>query len=659
MDLVIVESPTKAKTIGRFLGKGFEILASMGHIRDLPKSKIGVDAKKDFKIAYVQVPGKAEVVKKLKAAAGKAKKIYLATDPDREGEAIAYHAAVISAGEKFDPQSSKFLRISFHEITKTAIDKALSSPGEINMRLVHAQQARRVLDRLVGYKLSPLLWFKIRKGLSAGRVQSVAVKLIVEREREIEKFVPEEYWDIGCLLRTKVGQKRPDLPTFLAKLAKKNGQTIKVASGVEAGEIVKELEKAGYGVEKVEKKEVKRSPPPPFITSTLQRAAFAKMGYSSRQTMRLAQSLYEKGLITYHRTDSVALSTEALGKIRNFIATKHTESYLPEKPRFYKTRSKVAQEAHEAIRPTEFADDDKQFSNEREKKLYQLIFKRAVASQMRVAVYDQTKVFVRAEGSANLYSLLAEGKVIKFAGWMILYDQGQKQGAQELEKLPPLKRGDELALEKVLSEQKFTQPPPRYNEASLVKALEERGIGRPSTYAPIITTIQNRQYVEKMERKLKPTSLGITVNDFLLDYFPDLFEYGFTAQMEDDLDEIAEGKKDWVAVVSGFYEPFNKKLQAVSKVAERVRVPVEVIGRKCPDCEEGELVIRVGRFGKFISCSRFPECKYTERYLEKVAGVKCGKCGGEVVFKKTRKGKSFYGCSNWPKCDWASWRKPK
>lgn len=655
MNLVVVESPTKAKTVGRFLGEGFSVLATMGHIRDLPPKKLGVEVEAGFKPEYVQVVGREEAIRKLKEAAKKAERIYLATDPDREGEAIAFHVTEILKDKK------RFSRITFHEITKGAIERALEKSGEIKMDLVEAQQARRILDRLVGYKLSPLLWRKIRRGLSAGRVQSVAVRLIVEREREIEKFVPEEYWEIGCELRKRIGQKREDLPTFLARLTKKNGEVIKVENGQDAKEVVGELKKAGFEVEKVEQKEVKRSPLPPFITSTLQRNAFQKLGFSSKQTMRLAQGLYEKGLITYHRTDSVVLSSEALNKIRDYIAGKYSEDYLPDKPRFFKTKSKLAQEAHEAIRPTEFKSPAEiKFANDQERRLFDLIFKRAVGSQMKEAIYDQTRVFVRAVGGVNVYTLLAEGRVIKFPGWLILHEQkesGEKD--QEGEPLPPLERGDELALIKVLSEQKFTQPPPRYNDASLIKALEERGIGRPSTYAPIISTIQIRQYVERAEKKFQPTVLGITVNDFLVDYFPAIVDYDFTAQMEDELDKIARGEEKWVKVIGDFYDPFNKKLEGVAQVAERVSVPTEVTGEKCPKCEEGDLVIRVGRFGKFISCSRFPDCDYKKTYLEKVEGMKCPKCKGDVVVRKTKKGKRFFGCSNYPRCKWASWRKPK
>ncbi|HUW21644.1 MAG TPA: type I DNA topoisomerase [Candidatus Bathyarchaeia archaeon] len=658
MDLIIVESPTKARTISLFIKGDYSILATMGHIRDLPKKKLGVEVEKDFQPQYVQLPGKKAVIRNLEEAIGRAKKVYLATDPDREGEAIAYH--VTTLGPK-----TKFLRITFHEITGTAIQKALSDPGAINMPLVNAQQARRILDRLVGYKLSPLLWRKIRIGLSAGRVQSVAVRLIVDREREIEKFIPEEYWEIACQLRKRSKRKKGDEPSFIAKLVKKNGKSIKVKNKTAAEEVVEDLNKAGFRVEKVEQKEIKNSPPPPFITSTLQRTAFAKLGFTSKQTMQLAQSLYEKGLITYHRTDSVALSGEALGKIRESIKLKYGDRYLPETPRYYKTRSKVAQEAHEAIRPTDFQSQipDNKFQNGQEKKLFGLIFKRTVASQIKPSVFDQTKVFVKTEKLANLYLLLAEGKLVKFDGWLVVYSQIKNEAGKEC--LPLLKPNDELVLLKVLSEQKFTQPPGRYNEATLIKALEDKDIGRPSTYAPIIATIQLRQYVEKEEKKFKPTSLGITVNDFLLKYFPHVFDYSFTAQMEDELDDIARGKKNWVVTVTDFYQPFSQKLTEVLEVAERVKIPAEATGQKCPKCqstlaagEQGELVIKVGRFGKFIACSRFPKCDYRASYVEKLPGIKCPECGGEIVIKKTKRGKKFYGCSNYPKCKWASWRKP-
>ncbi len=652
MDLIIVESPTKAKTLTRFLGNDYRITSTMGHIRDLPKKKLGVDVEHDFKPDYLLVAGKKEVVSELKKAAKAAKKIYLATDPDREGEAIAYHVATI-LGKKED----HLARIVFHEITKSAIEKALAQPGKINLQLVDAQQARRILDRLVGYKLSPLLWRKIRRGLSAGRVQSVAVRLIVDREREIEKFVPEEYWEIITELRRHLGGKRPDVPSFFAKLAKINGQKAKVEDEVTAKEIVTELKKAGYEVGEVKKKEVKQRPSPPFTTSTLQQRAASTLRFSSKRTMRVAQSLYEKGLITYHRTDSVVLSQEAIEMIRQYIKTTFGNPYLPENPLFYKTKSKVAQEAHEAIRPT---DPTKQTSSVKhrtrdEEKLYDLIWKRAIVSQMKAAIWDQTKVLVQAAGKKNIYLLMAEGKVIKFDGWLKIY--GGVQNKEEA--MPELEKGDELDLIKINSEQKFTQPPPRYSEATLIKALEERGIGRPSTYAPIVSTIQGRQYVEKVEGRFQPTPLGITVNDFLVEYFPDIVNYEFTAQMEDKLDAVARGEVKWVPVIRDFYQPFDEKISGVTAVAERVQVPTEVTEENCPKCKKGKLVIRVGRFGKFLSCSRFPECDYTAPYTPKLEGVKCPKCGGDVVIKKTKKGRQFYGCSNWPKCNWASWRKPK
>jgi DNA topoisomerase-1 len=597
-------------------------------------------------------------VERLKEEVGKAQKIFLATDPDREGEAIAYHVAVVCSNEKF-------LRITFHEITKSAIEKALANPGEINLQLVDAQQARRVLDRLVGYKLSPLLWRKVRKGLSAGRVQSVAVRLIVEREREIEKFTPVEYWEIWAELRRHIGGLKEGVPTFLAKLTKRNGETFKITNESEACGAVEELKKANFEVAGVEKKEVFQNPPPPFTTSTLQQRAAQKLGFSSKRTMRVAQMLYEKGLITYHRTDSVSLAPQAVEVIRQYIDKVYGRQYLPEKPRVYKTKSKVAQEAHEAIRPTDIqlkVQSEKFKVGRDEARLYDLIWKRAVGCQMTSAIWDQTRVDVQAAGEKNIYGLAAEGKVMKFEGWMALdrvKEQESKRAGEQEEQLPELKIGDDLDLIKIDPQQKFTQPPPRFSEATLIKALEERGIGRPSTYAPIVSTIQGRNYVEKVEGKFKPTVLGEVVCDFLVEYFPDIFDYQFTAKMEDELDDIANGKIQWVPVINDFYQPFEKKLTAVAEVAERVAVPTEATGEKCPKCGQGQLVIRMGRFGKFLSCLKFPECDYTAPFIQTVEGVKCPKCGGEVVIKKTKKGKQFYGCGNYPKCNWASWRKPR
>jgi DNA topoisomerase-1 len=696
MNLVIVESPTKARTLSGFLPAEFKVLATMGHIRDLPEKRFGVKIKKinglrianyEFEPQYVVVPKKKEIIEKLKSEVRKAEKIYLATDPDREGEAIAYHVAVICSNSKFPDSlaggqipNSKFLRITFHEITRAAIEKALANPGEINLQLVDAQQARRVLDRIVGYKLSPLLWYKIRKGLSAGRVQSVAVRLIVEREREIEKFVPQEYWEIWVELRKHIGGLKEGVPTFLAKLQKINGQPVEIKNETQVKPIVEELKKANYEVLGVDRREVFQSPPPPFTTSTLQQKAAQILRFSSKKTMQIAQKLYEKGLITYHRTDSVALAKEAVEMIRDFIAKNYGKEFLPESPRVFKTKSKVAQEAHEAVRPTDVRQiPNSKFqipniSNKDEEKLYELIWKRAVASQMAAAVWDQTKVEVQGTTEKNIYILGAEGKIIKFEGWLKIYEKSQipnpkpqinpksqipNSKKENEEELPELKKGEDLDLIKVDPQQKFTQPPPRYTEASLIKTLEKLGIGRPSTYAPIVSTIQQRQYVEKKEGKFWPTPLGITVNDFLVEYFPDIVDYEFTAKMEDSLDAIARGEKKWQPVLSDFYGPFAQKLEGVIKAAEKVKVPVETTGEKCPKCKVGELVVRTGKFGKFIACSRFPECSYTTPYIEKVEGVKCPECGGEVVIRKGKNGKRFYGCTNWPKCKWASWKKPK
>lgn len=673
MNLIIVESPTKAKTLSTFLGSSYRVVSTMGHIRDLPEKKLGIEIIKtpnyEFSPQYVMLPKKKEVIDRLKKEVTRARQVLLATDPDREGEAIAWHVAQIlreTPNSKLQAPNS-IARITFHEITKSAIEKALALSGQINLQLVDAQQARRVLDRLVGYKLSPLLWVKIRRGLSAGRVQSVAVRLVVDREREIEKFIKEEYWEIWAELRRHIGGLKEGVPSFLAQLVKKNGEAIKIAEKLSADVVSRELERANYEVYRVEKKEVFQNPPPPFTTSTLQQKAVQVFGFSGKRTMRAAQSLYEKGLITYHRTDSVILAFEAILAIRGYINKVYGENYLPEKPRLFKTKSKVAQEAHEAIRPTNVEFRMQNLELRDEERLYGLIWKRAIASQMKAAVYDQTKIEVQAAGQTNIYILVAEGRVIKFAGWLAAYGgiknaefrMQNKNADREESRLPELVKGDDLDLIKLDPQQKFTQPPPRYTEATLIKALEERGIGRPSTYAPIVSTIQDRQYVEKIEGKFKSTPLGEVVNDFLVEYFADVVDYQFTAKMEDELDDIANGKRQWQPVVADFYGPFAEKLEGVGKAAERVPVPVTATEQKCPQCQEGTVVIRTGRFGKFLSCSRFPQCKYTAAYVEKLEGVKCPKCGAEVVIKKSKKGKRFYGCANYPQCNWASWRKPR
>ncbi|OGY16273.1 MAG: DNA topoisomerase I [Candidatus Chisholmbacteria bacterium RIFCSPHIGHO2_01_FULL_49_18] len=656
MKLVIVESPTKARTLSRYLGKGYEIEASMGHVRDLPPSKLGVDVEHDFAPLYEVVSEKEKIVDKLRSLAKKADEIYLSMDPDREGEAIAFHVKHLIG------RNGKFKRVVFHQITKSAILDAFTHPRAIDDNLVDAQQARRVLDRLVGYTLSPLLWKKVRRGLSAGRVQSVAVRLIVEREREIEAFKPEEYWVIGAEV-TKAGS--PEV--FSIGLVKIDGETAKVADKKTADAIVSDLKGAGYLVVRVVRKEVKKGPYPPFTTSTLQQSASNVLGFTAKRTMRAAQNLYEMGHITYHRTDSVHLAAEARASARSYIEKAYGKQYLPENPRFYKVRSKLAQEAHEAIRPTRVSVDADSLKIKGKvvsdlRRLYTVIRKRFLASQMSDAVYDSTTVDVEAKDknpksearNSKVYLLRANGTILKFDGWRTLY----KRDSEDRE-LPILEEGEGLDLKNVLAEQKFTEPSARYTDATLVKAMEERGIGRPSTYAPTISTILARQYVEYDERKFKPTTVGIATNDFLVGNFDQTVDYDFTAGMEEDLDRIALGKRKWVPVIRDFWEPFLRKAEFVEKNAKRVKVPTESTGNKCPVCKEGDEVIRVGRFGKFLSCSRFPECKYTANYVEKLQGIKCPEDGGDIVIKKTRKGKTFFGCSNYPNCKWASWRDPR
>jgi len=647
MDLIIVESPTKARTLGRFLGKNYDLEATMGHIKDLPKSTLGIDVEKNFKPLYEPILKKKDAVAKIKSKAKSAKRVYIATDPDREGEAIASHVRELIS-------TSKTSRIVFHEITKEAVEAALKNPRDVDGNLVDAQVARRVLDRLVGYSLSPLLWKKVRRGLSAGRVQSVAVRLIVEREKEIGKFRPEEYWDIFCVVKSQ--SSKADNEEFTVKLVKIAGNVAKVSNGGGAKEIVETLKKANFRVVEVIKREVRKSPYAPFTTSTMTQAAARIFGWSAKRTMSLAQQLYEEGVITYHRTDSTVVAASALQRVRDYIKTKYGGDYLPSYPRIYKTKSKVAQEAHEAIRPTDvgskFKISDSKFAKD-EETLYQLIWRRFVASQMTEAVYDETTIDV----SASSYLLRASGQVIKFDGWKKVMPS--KLDELGMINLPKVKAGEGLSLIRVDSQQKFTEPPARYNEASLIKTLEKLGIGRPSTYAPIISTIQIRNYVEKNEGKFIPTPVGVAVVEFLLKNFPDVLDYDFTAEMEDDLDKIADGKNVWTDSIKKFWNPFSSKLSDVTKNSARVKIAVEKLGRKCPTCKEGELVIRVGRFGKFISCSRFPDCKHTEKFVEKV-GIKCPECEkGDVIFKKTRTGRRFFGCSRYPKCKWASWRNPK
>ena len=631
MKLIVVESPTKARTLSKFLGKEYLIEASMGHVRDLPKKSLGVDLEHEFKPEYVISAGKSKVVRQLKQSAKKATSVILATDLDREGEAIAFHIQyLLSEKRKAKSEKQKFSRIVFHEITKTAIEEALKHPGQVDLKLVDAQAGRRILDRLVGYQLSPILWRKVRRGLSAGRVQSVAVRLVVEREEEIKAFKPETYWVVGASLKK-------DKEEFAAYLKK-------ITDQVKAEQAAADLKQAEYSVSEVKIRQVKQWPWPPLMTSTLQRTAGARLGWSAKKTMHEAQNLYEQGLITYHRTDSLNLASEAVSQAREFISQKFGAAYLPERQVFYKTKAKNAQAAHEAIRPTDvnFQSDNK---------LYKLIWERFVACQMSPAVVEKTKVTV----AANKYELFAEGEKLLFDGWGKIF----KSQFSIFNQLPNLQTNDQLKLIKVLSEQKFTQPPGRYTEASLIKVLEEKEIGRPSTYAPILSTVQDRHYVEKEEKKLKPTVIGEAVTKFLMKNFPKVMDYEFTAKMEGDLDEIAKGKQSSVTVLKNFYAGFSERLIEVKEKADRVAIETEKTGQKCPECNEGEVVIRTGRFGKFLSCEKFPECKYTATFKEVVKGVVCGDCGAEVVIKRTRRGKQFYGCANYPKCKWASWNKPK
>lgn len=680
-NLVIVESPTKARTLSRFLGDKYQIEASMGHIRDLPKAKLGIDVEKDFEPEYIVPRDKKKRVNELKKMAEKAKELWLATDPDREGEAIAWHLSELLRNSNVKTQISKLKtndikRVVFHEITEEAIKEAFKSPRGINMELVDAQQARRVLDRLVGYKLSPLLWKKIKRGLSAGRVQSVALRLIVEREREIKEFKPVEYWIIEVELeaRSKNQESR-----FFVRLIEQGRKKIEIGNKQHADQIVEHLKDASYSVEDVTTKEVRRYPSPPFITSTLQQTAGNKLGFTAKKTMMLAQNLYEHGLITYMRTDSFNLAPSALSAIRSYISENFDKNYLPSAPKYYKSKSKNAQEAHEAIRPTKIGyrppeaslaksgmlDSGGQNGLTRDHvRLYDLIWKRAIASQMNEALLDQTTIDV----SASDYLLRATGSVLKFDGWLKLYgvkqyveeesfDSAQDKDEPKGQILPELEKGEDLNMLGILPTQHFTEPPPRYSEASLIKKLEELEIGRPSTYAPILSTIIERFYIERKERRLFPTPLGMAVVDFLFKYFPDVFDYKFTAKLEDELDEISRGEREWRETLREFYTPFEKTLEKTEDSAERVKLQVEVTDKICPECGKN-LVVRIGRFGKFLACSGFPECKHTEGFEEKI-NAKCPQDGGDIVIRRTKKGRIFYGCKNYPKCKYASWNKPK
>lgn len=658
MKLVIVESPTKAKTLSKYLPENYQIKATLGHFRDLPKTKLGVDIENNFAPQYVIPKDRKKTVKELKKTAQKAKKIILATDPDREGEAIAWHTYQVIKNAKFKKPSQFFQRITFHEITKEAVNKALSNPGEIDVKLVDAQKARRILDRLVGYKLSPLLWRKIKKGLSAGRVQSVALRLIVEREKEITDFKPQFYWEIEVILKKITNHH----PPFSAKLEKIDDKKTEINSQKQADQITSDLKSLPYHVQNIQKKEHLRRPYPPFTTSTLTQTAANLFYWSAKKTMIIAQRLFEEGYITYHRTDSLTLSKDAVKNTRDYILKKFSSAYLPSRPNIYKTKSRVAQEAHEAIRPTQFEslqqlEQQIKASIGREAgRLFDLIFKRTIASQMPPAVYEKTTVLIKGEKNKKSYLFKTIGSKKTFPGWLKIYDQKNDDQI-----LPPLKIDEKLSLidkNPIKCEKKQTQPPPHYTEASLIKTLEEYGIGRPSTYAPIISTIKDRFYIEVEKRKLKPTFLGTTVTDFLIKYFPDILDYKFTAQIEEDLDDIANGKKQLTPVISQFYFPFEEKLEKVSQKAKKIDVTEKAPqNEKCEKCG-ADLVIRYGRYGRFLACSRFPDCNFTKPLIKKT-NLKCPECGHDIIIRHTKKRKKFYGCSNYPKCQFASWTKPK
>ncbi len=681
--LVIVESPAKARTLNKILGRSYSVKASVGHVRDLPRASLGVDIDKGFIPKYVIPADKKKIVGEIKKAASKASSIYLATDPDREGEAISWH---LVQAARLDKDDKPLQRVVFQEITKDAVQEAFQSPRPIDMNLVNAQQARRILDRLVGYKLSPLLWRKVQRGLSAGRVQSVAVRMVVDREREIQNFIPQEYW----VIEVELAPPEEKEASFKARLfALADGTKLDIDNKDEAERVTADLEEAGYAVKAVVTNQVARQPAPPFITSTLQQEAWQRLRFPARQTMAIAQQLYEGlslgkegsvGLITYMRTDSTHVAASAISEAREFIGEKYGAKFLPPKPRSFARKVKWAQEAHEAIRPTKIyrqPEQLRQFLNPAQLKLYELIWKRMVASQMSAALYNTTNIEIEASNAAvseaiespknspkflgekqpQGYLLKASSSVVKFPGFMGVYSEGRDEDerGESFVSLPKLRVGDKLIYLGTFPEQCFTQPPPRYTEATLIKALEQKGIGRPSTYAPILSTIQDRDYVNKAEGKFHPTELGITVNKILTEHFFKIVDPGFTAQMEEQLDEIAKGKYEWIAALQEFYPPFQDMLNKAWINLEKVSM-TQVSEETCPNCGR-PMVIKVGRFGKFLACSGYPDCKTTMSYAVKT-GVSCPQCGGELVKRISKKKKVFYGCSKFPKCQFAVNRRP-
>ncbi|MFM9277327.1 type I DNA topoisomerase [Paenibacillus jiagnxiensis] len=652
--LVIVESPSKAKTIGKYLGSKYIVKASMGHVRDLPKSQIGVEVENDFNPKYITIRGKGSILKELKDASKKVKKVYLAADPDREGEAIAWHLAhALELDDKAD------CRVVFNEITKQAVKDAFKTPRKINMDLVNAQQARRILDRLVGYKISPLLWKKVKKGLSAGRVQSVAVKIILDRENEISEFVPEEYWTITARLSVNDS-------SFEAKFHRLNGEKKELASEADVKEVLAAIGNASFSVISVKEKERLRNPSPPFTTSSLQQEAARKLNFRASKTMSVAQQLYEGvelgkegtvGLITYMRTDSTRIAASAQDEAKEYITGKFGESYVPESPRQYSKKAANAQDAHEAIRPTSTLRDPdsmKPYLSRDQLRLYKLIWERFMASQMSSAIMDTLSVDIEAGSTV----FRAAGSKVRFPGFMKVYVEGNDDGNTEEEKLlPPLAEGDKLKTEEIEPKQHFTQPPPRYTEARLVKTLEELGIGRPSTYAPTLETIQKRGYVAIEEKKFMPTELGELVIEQMEQFFPEILNVEFTANMEEDLDHVEEGEEDWVKVLNDFYESFEKRLEVAEEEMKEIEIEDEVSDEVCDKCGK-PMVYKLGRFGKFLACSGFPDCRNTKPIVKDI-GVTCPTCKeGSVVERRSKKGRIFYGCTRYPECDFVSWDKP-
>ena len=653
--LVIVESPAKAKTIGKYLGKDYEVIASAGHIRDLPKSKIGVDLENGFVPQYENKKDKAALIKELKSHVKKADAVYLATDPDREGEAISWHLAYILGLD-----GSKPIRVTFSEITKSCVTAEIANPRSLNMDLINAQQARRILDRIVGYKLSPFLWKKVRRGLSAGRVQSVTVKLIVDREKEIQAFQSKEYWSIDAKFTTASSKK-----AFNAKLTEIGGKKAEIADKAQADAVLEKLKDEAFVVENIKKSTRKKQPAPPFTTSTLQQEASKKLGFNSRRTMKAAQELYEGieiegqgavGLITYMRTDSLRVSDEAKTAAAELIKECYGEEYLPSAPRVYKSKKNV-QDAHEAIRPSTvrlLPAQVKSSLTTDQYKLYKLIWERFIASQMENAQLNT----VIADIKAGDCLFKANGYTVKFDGFTKLYEEVSDADQEEGGALPKLAKDEVLKLKEICGNQHFTQPPPRYNEASLIKAMEENGIGRPSTYATTISTILDRHYVEREQKQLKPTALGDVITQLLEEHFTNIVDVKFTAKMETDLDKIEEGEEEWVAVLDAFYKDFARTLTRAEQDMEgkRVKVPDEPTDQVCELCGK-PMVIKIGPYGKFMGCSGFPECKNTKRIVNETGG-KCPNCGGKMLAKKSKKGKPFFGCENYKDCNFMTWDTP-